>query len=209
MTNRNDLTLQFYDATAGAYVEKTRDIDMSATRDRFLRFVRPGGRILDAGCGSGRDARVFLDRQLEVAAFDGSAEMARLASDYLGIPVPTLRFQDIDYTADFDGVWACASLLHLEPNELDDALARLFRALRPGGVLYASFTHGGDTRFDEGRLFSDMSRHRFAQLCQASGGQYLDHWFAPIPNRGRAWVNFLARASAAGVAQESGDASRH
>jgi SAM-dependent methyltransferase len=196
MNNRNDLTLQFYDKTAGAYVEKTRAVDMTRAHEEFLRFVPVGGHILDAGCGSGRDARAFLDRRFEVTAFDGSAEMARLAADYLCMPVPTLRFQDLEYNGQFDGIWACASLLHLEPQDLDDVFARLFKALRPGGVLYASFTHGGDTaRFEDGRLFSDMSRHRFAGLCEACGGQYLDHWFEPIPRRERSWVSFLARAS--------------
>lgn len=197
MTSRNDLTLQFYDQSARTYVEKTRDINMSRAQERFLRLLPAGAHILDAGCGSGRDARVFLDKQYQVSAFDGSAEMARLASNYLGMQVPALRFQDIDYTAQFDGVWACASLLHLEPHELDDVMARLFRALRPNGILYASFTHGGETRFDEGRLFADMSRERFALLCEECGGQYLDHWFEPIARRDRSWVNFLARASSA------------
>ncbi|MBK3780309.1 class I SAM-dependent methyltransferase [Paraburkholderia aspalathi] len=196
MTTRNDLTLQFYDETAGAYAAKTRAVDMSRAHDLFLRFVPAGGHILDAGCGSGRDARAFMDRQFEVSAFDGSAEMAQLASEFLGMPVPALRFQDLEYSAQFDGIWACASLLHLEPQELDDVFARLFKALKPGWILYASFTHGADSaRFEEGRLFSDMSRYRFAQLCEASGGQYLDHWFDPIPRRNRSWVSFLGRAS--------------
>ncbi|MEX3983945.1 class I SAM-dependent methyltransferase [Paraburkholderia sp. EG287A] len=195
MTSRNEQTLRFYEETASSYVEKTLTVDMSVAQDKFLRLVRPGGRVLDAGCGSGRDARAFMNQGFEVSAFDGSAEMARLASAYLGMPVQTLRFQDLDYCSEFDGIWACASLLHLEAEELDDAFARIFRALRPGGIFYASFTHGADTRFQDGRLFSDMSRHRFAQLCEASGGQYYNHWFDPLPQRNRNWVSFLARAS--------------
>jgi 2-polyprenyl-3-methyl-5-hydroxy-6-metoxy-1,4-benzoquinol methylase len=69
----------------------------------------PGGRILDAGCGSGRDSLHFLQHGHEVEAFDASAEMCQLASSLIGRTVLQKTFEDVDSVSDFDGVLANTS----------------------------------------------------------------------------------------------------
>jgi 2-polyprenyl-3-methyl-5-hydroxy-6-metoxy-1,4-benzoquinol methylase len=106
----------------------------------------PGGFILDAGCGSGRDARAFREKGFSVYAFDACPELAALAAAHADIPVEVRTFADVDEEQRYDGVWACASLLHVPREHLPDALNRLWRALRPGGAFYLSFRPGAGDR---------------------------------------------------------------
>lgn len=139
-----DMSLRYYTHNANSYVSATRHVDMTKLYARFLPHVRAGGLILDAGCGSGRDARTFLQRGYAVEAFDASPELAQLASQHTGIPVKVMRFQELDDTARFDAIWACASLLHVPTDEQAQAWSRLWQSLQPGGVIYASYKLGPD-----------------------------------------------------------------
>ena len=131
-------TLDYYDSHAEEFIERTANLSIEHLYEPFLALVPEGGRILDAGCGSGRDAAEFARRGYEVVAFDGSAEIARLASKRTGLKVLHLTFDQIDWREEFDGVWACASLLHLPSPQLQTALDRMIGGLRRGGVLYIS-----------------------------------------------------------------------
>lgn len=189
----NARTLAIYAQIAAEYREKTAALDANAGRDALTRRLAPGSHILDAGCGWGRDARTFKDAGYKVTAFDGCPEMAREASDFLGEPVETLRFQDMAYPAIFDGVWARASLLHLEPAELTEAMRRLLAALKPDGWLYACFKEGEDERVDaQGRYFHDMTTDRFRTQLEHTGGT-LREAYVTADQFGRAehWINFV------------------
>ena len=111
-----------------------------------MRYVKPGGLILDAGCGSGRDSKYFLEHGYRVVAMDASEEICRLASAYLGQAVQWRRFEEITEKGRYDGIWACASLLHVPYAELPEIIAKLGEALVDGGVLYASFKYGGEEK---------------------------------------------------------------
>ncbi len=96
---------------------------------------------------------------------EASAELGRVAEVFTGQPVQVMRFQDVDWEDEFDGIWACASLLHVPQGELPDVVDRLTRALRPGGVLYASFKQGGGERVEgTGRHFTDMDEAGMLEL---------------------------------------------
>ena len=140
---------------------------MEHVYDPFLALMPPAGRILDAGCGSGRDAIAFVKRGFEVTAFDGSVELARLASDRTGLSILHLTFDEIAWRDEFDGVWACASLLHLPSRELQAALQRLVHALRLGGVLYVSMKAGQSEGEREGRWFTDATPSTFRPCWRA------------------------------------------
>lgn len=106
-------TLQYYDQHADAFVQSTMNADMNHARERFLQYLPEGAFILDLGCGSGRDAKAFLERGYQVDAVDGSAELCRIAGRLTGIPVRQMFFQDLCAENLYDGIWACASILHL------------------------------------------------------------------------------------------------
>lgn len=157
----------YYDDNALRYFEATVGVDMAVLRERFLAHLPAHSHVLDAGCGSGRDARAFLEAGYRVTAMDASARLAELASRHIGQPVKVRRFQEVDWTDTFDGVWACASLLHVPRTELPAVLHRLARALKPGGILYASFKYGAGERDSEGRQFTDLDEPALAEILSA------------------------------------------
>ena len=160
----------------------------------FLAHIPEGGRILDAGCGSGRDAKYFLAHGYDVEAFDASPALARLAAEYLSREVRCLTFDEIAPSGDFYGVWACASLLHVPASGMSAALAKLAAALKPEGVLYASFKYGvGETTHD-GRRFTCYDDESFTALTDELAGLSIAAlWRTSDPRSRRevSWLNVL------------------
>src|SRR5215471_3039377 len=150
-------TVGYYDAHAAEFCENTVSLDMTELYAPFLRDIPAGGRILDAGCGSGRDSLAFLRKGYHVVSIDASAEMVNAATKLTGQEARILRFDALDFESEFDGIWACASLLHVARQELSPVLARLTRALKPNGVLYISFKYGDCERMEGGRFFDDLN----------------------------------------------------
>lgn len=163
-------TEAYYNRNALQFIEDTQDVDLQSLYAPFLAELPPKAHILDAGCGSGRDARAFKQMGYQVGAFDANEKLANHASQLLGIPVPVMRFEELDELACYDGIWACASLLHLREHQLPDAFERLWRALKPRGVLYCSFKVGQGERQDQGRHFTDADELR------------VDVWTSNLPN---------------------------
>lgn len=192
-------TLSYYDRHAARFFDETINIDMSAARDRFLAYLSAGAAILDAGCGSGRDAAAFVRAGYQVSAFDGSPGLAAVAAKRLGLDVAVKRFEDLMLEPWFDGIWACASLLHLPARRLSDAFQRLSNGLQPHGVLYASFKYGSGERNACGRHFTDLNEDGLAELLKETAIlRVLEVWVAPDqrPERsGERWLNALLRRS--------------
>jgi SAM-dependent methyltransferase len=192
---RTEQTLAYYDGNAEAYVQQTLAIDMAPTRQRLTSQLPANAHILDAGCGSGRDSKAFLEAGYRVTAIDGSPALAALASRYLGQPVFVRRFQELSFAPQFDGVYASGSLLHLDDAELEDALRRLFGSLRPNGQLLALFKAGDGMREEAstGRLFNDMNPQRIVPFIERAGGKVRQTWVdADTRGRGNDWLCVLA-----------------
>ena len=155
---------KYYDLHAKQYLSTTRDVDMTSHYALFLPSIPSGGRILDAGCGSGRDSRYFLDRGYQVDSFDLSESMVKAACELTGLPVRQLSFQQMDYKNAFDGIWACASLLHVPMDELPLVFERMAVALKEQGVLYCSFKLQANDFQREGRHFTCFATDAFRQF---------------------------------------------
>jgi superfamily II DNA or RNA helicase/SAM-dependent methyltransferase len=198
-------TVGYYNRNAARYVADTVEVNVSALRERFLAEIPAGGFILDAGCGSGRDSLAFLQHSYRVRAFDAAPEIARLAAELIKQPVQVQRFEELDERAAYDGIWACASLLHLPAAELPNALQRLWAALKPDGVLYLSLKHGDGERVDaEGRHFTDATEARLRDwLAVLPEVAAIDCWLTPDqrPNRPETWLNALVRRDTAPAAK--------
>jgi|SRR5579863_955163 len=189
-------TTLFYDSHAQDYSESTIGLDVRELREPFLKELRPGSHILDAGCGSGRDSKAFLDRGYRVTAIDASPGLARLASAYTGLQCEVLAFQEMQFREEFDGVWACASLLHVPLRDIDNVMTRFVRALKPGGVFYISLKEGqGERIAEDGRFFNYYSLDSFRKLlARCPALREASFWTTPeirsLKHR-EPWLNFL------------------
>lgn len=158
----------YYENNAAAFIEATRTVDMTAFHNRFLAALQPrppaNTRLLDAGAGSGRDARTFRLAGYRVEAFDASPAMVLAAAEFAAVPVRQLRFEDFAWDHPFEGIWACASLLHVGRQYLPGALQRLADHLVSDGIIYASFKFGPEERKKNGRHFTDMTEDTLASV---------------------------------------------
>lgn len=150
-------TLQYYHQHAETFISRTFSADMTSVQARFLAHLPALALILDLGCGSGRDALSFLQQGFMVDAVDGSAKMCRAAAQRTGLPVRQMLFQELDAKELYDGIWACASILHLDKKELATVLNKIAVALKPGGVFYTSFKYGSFEGMRGGRYFTDFT----------------------------------------------------
>jgi SAM-dependent methyltransferase len=150
----DDYTLEFYAANAADYVGHGQDGPSSQLR-AFAQSLDPQAKILELGTGSGRDAEFLLKSGFDVMPTDASAELAVHAEERLGRAVNILRFDALEDVSQYEGVWACACLLHAPASELTDDLSRIHRALKPSGLFVASFKAGtGEGRDSFGRYYN-------------------------------------------------------
>ncbi len=163
-TSAERKTIEYYNSNAEEFYESTVNADMSAQYNLFEKYLSDGAHILDCGCGSGRDSKHFLDNGFKVTAIDASEELCKKASELTGLEVKHMCFQDLNFDNEVDGVWACASLLHVEKSELPDVLTKITKALRGGGILYVSFKYGNFSGERNGRFFTDLDDESFETL---------------------------------------------
>lgn len=154
-------TLDYYNQNAQSFALGTVSVDFHETQDRFLKLLDKGSLVLDFGCGSGRDTKYFLEHGMHVEAIDGSEELCRIASDYAGIPVKQMLFQELKETEKYDGIWACSSILHLLKQELKVVLMKMADALKEQGIIYTSFKYGNFEGERNGRYFTDFTEDTF------------------------------------------------
>ena len=167
---RDNDTLQYYAEHAAQYAVDSLRVPLSPHMDYFQKKLPPRPRVLELGCGAGRDTADMIRRGFDVTPTDGSPEMAQEAEARLGVPVRVMLFDELDYAQAFDGVWANASLLHAPREGLPDIIRRIHAALEPGGLLYASFKSGEAGGRDVfGRYYNYPSRDVMMALFEANG----------------------------------------
>ena len=190
-------SIKYYDDNCERFIQETFHIDMSSVYQPFLELVPAGGRILDAGCGSGRDALAFSHLGFEVEAFDASGACVEQARRLTNLPIRRLRFDEMAFENEFDGIWACASLLHVPRNHVDNVLGCFHQALRDRGVAYLSFKEGGRDTKKNGRSFTSFTLSEFDRwIGQLEGWICLEAWLTEDLRPGRQdelWVNGLIR----------------
>lgn len=190
-------TLSYYNKNADQFCKKTISVEFSATQNRFLSHLPATAHILDFGCGSGRDAKAFLDLGYHVEAIDGSEELCKLASQYTGIQVRHMFFQELSAVSIYDGIWACSSILHLSRDELFDVIRKMTTALKPNGIIYTSFKYGTFSGERNGRYFTDMTEETFADfISKIEDLQVEEEWVTSDVRPGRSeekWLNLILR----------------
>ena len=189
-------TIDYYNKHAEEFTASTFEVDMESLYQPFLAELPEGARILDVGCGSGRDTLAFKKKGYQVDAIDYSEELVKKASRLTGIPIKLKSFYEVDDYEAYDGIWACASLLHCERTRLKEVIGKLVSALKPNGVLYMSFKYGNGDREKDGRQFTDLDEVQAkALLEQFDNVQQIQQWITvdKRPDRQEKWLNLLLR----------------
>jgi SAM-dependent methyltransferase len=170
-------SIDYYNKNANLYFENTVDSNTEDNREKFLAALSDGMAILDLGCGSGRDSLEFIQRGYDVTAIDGAEELCELASIHIGQDVLCMRFEELDFDEVFDGIWANASLLHINSDDFDGVFQKVIKALKPQGILYMSFGHGDFDGFRNGRYFKDFKTKAMKEFISGhSELELLDIW---------------------------------
>lgn len=190
-------SLQYYNQHAREFFDSTRDVEFTQMQDRFLGYLAPGARILDFGCGSGRDTKYFISRGFTAEAVDGSEELVKIASEYTGTEVRQMFFQDLDEDQVYDGIWACSSILHLAWDDLIPVFGNMHRALVPRGILYTSFKYGTGEGERNGRYFTDMTEDKMRKMLELTSPFSIEEmWVTADVRPGRddeKWLNMILR----------------
>jgi len=160
-------TVDFYNKNAEEFYKNTVNVDMCEHYRRFEEYLLPESRILDAGCGSGRDSLYFLTKGYNVRAFDASAEMVKLSSELTGLSVQQAKFEDVEFDVMFNGIWASASLLHVDRGSIIDKLQKLATMLSENGVLFMSFKYGDKVYEKDDRIFNCYDESSFSKMLSA------------------------------------------
>ncbi|MCI9136075.1 MAG: class I SAM-dependent methyltransferase [Lachnospiraceae bacterium] len=188
-------TIAYYNSNAKDFAAGTISVAFEEMQKRFLDKLPEQAYILDFGCGSGRDTKYFLTKGCRVEAVDGSLEMCRLAGAYTGIHVRHMLFQDLEETERYDGIWACASILHLPKDSLRQVMKKMGKALQKNGIIYASFKYGDFQGERNGRFFTDMTEKSFADfLDEIENLQIVEQWTTSDVRPGRGnekWLNLI------------------
>lgn len=193
-----DNTNSYYQRNSLAYFKSTVNADVSSLYDQFIKYVPADSRILDLGCGSGRDTKAFLNKGYAVDAIDGSAELCKLASDYTGIQVKCMNFRELDVVGEYNAIWACASLLHISYKELPVVLSRIDMALKTPGFVYMSFKYGDFEGIRDERYYTDMTTERMAAILSNTDALcIIEEWYSDDVREDKVvkWYNVILRKS--------------
>ena len=192
-----DKTIEYYNQNADMFAQGTRLVDFTVVQERFAKMLPAGSRILDFGCGSGRDTKYFLEKGYRVEATDGSSELCKLASAFAGIEVKEMLFQDLDVSGKYEGIWACSSILHLSKKELLPVIRKMCDALKDNGVIYTSFKYGDFEGERNGRYFTDFTEDTFCEFMKEIPELMIEEqWITSDvrPERGEEkWLNLILR----------------
>lgn len=190
-------SIDYYNKYAAKEFEETVNQDMEGIRKEFLDLLEEGDTILDLGCGSGRDSLVFYELGYDVTPVDASEEMCQLAEIHTGLEVLKMTFEEMDFDNVFDGIWACASLLHVPKKELSDILTKIAKALNDKGILYMSFKLGDFEGFRGERYFCDYTEDSITEVLKDNGRlEIVRFWETKDVRSGHSdekWLNVIAR----------------
>ncbi|MFI3236633.1 MAG: class I SAM-dependent methyltransferase [Lachnospiraceae bacterium] len=190
-------TLNYYNKNATTFVQGTISVDFEENQNKFATKLVDGAHILDFGCGSGRDTKCFMERGFSVDATDGSVELCEIASKYTGMQVRCMLFEELEAIEEYDGIWACSSILHLPKHQLGPVLIKMLHALKENGIIYTSFKYGEFEGDRNGRYFTDFTEETFRAFIKELPELKVEELWTTVDVRiGRGedrWLNIILR----------------
>ena len=190
-------SINYYNKNSAEFIEGTFNADMSKLRETFLQYIPEKGRVLDLGCGSGRDAKAFMELGYETYAMDGSEEMVKYCKQFLGDRVKLATFQEYETDMMFDGIWASASLLHVDEDEIEGIIRKYFNLLVDNGAFYMSFKYRDENFVKGERYFNCFTEDKVKELCEKIPGASVVERFATGDVRdgrdGEMWISVVVQ----------------
>ena len=184
-------TKQYYSTNYKEYISTTQKVDMTEHYKRFLPYLSQGAKILDVGFGSGRDMLYFESKGYNVLGIDNVSEFVDNGKAN-GLNVELCDFHNLPYIEMFDGIWACASLLH--SNDLPLAFDNLNKALKVGGHIYLSMKNGNGTNIENGRFYQYIDEEKLKELCKNSNLSIVEIYNSEdLLKRNNGWINAVLR----------------
>ena len=192
-------TVAFYNSNAQDFIEGTLSVDVSHLYAEFESHLPDEASVLDVGCGSGRDLKYFAEQGYQAIGLEPSSELATFAEQHSGKQVICGSIQDTDWRDAFDGIWCCASLLHVPKDDLGAVFKKLAIALRDQGVMYVSFKYGESEEERNGRFFTDLTEESLAAYVSACSELTIEKtWLTKDARPGREseqWLNAILKKS--------------
>ncbi|MDN3679237.1 class I SAM-dependent methyltransferase [Vibrio tapetis subsp. quintayensis] len=191
------MTSSYYNSNAQEFYAGTVDVNMASLYARFVPLLSTGAKVLDAGCGSGRDTKHFIDNGFITTGFDASPELVALASELVDQTIQCDTF--LSFTTDmkaFDAIWACASLLHVPYNDLEKTFCHLSQFLKNDGIFYCSFKYGDSELERHGRRFTDLNENSLSTLLSNTPLSIAENWITGDLREGREsekWLNVILK----------------
>ena len=188
-------SIDYYERYAASYYENTVNLNMEEALGRFLALLPENAEVLDLGCGTGRDTVYLEDAGCYVTPMDGSEQMCRLAEIYTDKEVLHMTFEEMEFEEVFDGIWACASLLHVEGKNMDRIMKKVVNALKPDGVIYMSFKYGDAEEIRNQRLFHDYTEETaYDMVMRQEGVRIVEMWQSDdVRGIETKWLNLLVK----------------
>lgn len=192
--------LEYYNNNAKLYFEQTNTGNFQENYEKFLNKIGKGSYILDFGCGSGRDSKYFIEHGYKVKSIDGSIEMCKIASNYINQEVECMLFEDLKEIDTYDGIWACASILHVEKEKLANIFIKMINALKPNGIIYTSFKKGSGYEIKEGKYYNYITKEEMEALLSTLNTKVeIIDYFETLPStkrpgtNGTIWSNYIIK----------------
>lgn len=182
----------YYDKNNQEFIDSTLELDLTSLYAPFLKEVKVGGAILDIGCGPGRDLKYFVDHGYKAEGVEPSSKLAGFAREHSGCVVHEGLLQDVSIEGKFDGIWACASLLHVPSSELKDVFSKITDLMNEDAVFYCSFKYGEFEGERNGRFFNDQTLETIKEFLPHELTISKD-WVTEDkrPDRDERWLNLL------------------
>ncbi len=187
-------TKNFYNENAKEFFESTIDSNMEKIYIRFENHLKKNDKILDLGCGSGRDSKYFKEKNFQVVSIDYSEELCKLAKENLNLDVICMDIKNIDYFEEFNGIWACASLLHIEKNKILEVVNSCYTSLKKNGIIYVSFKYGTEEKEVGDRFFNFYEEESFNSVIYQTKFNLKEFWTTDDvreTHKGEKWLNAI------------------
>lgn len=190
-------TIQYYNNQASTYEATVANINLPDQWRTFASHIKPKGKILDVGCGGGRDILHFQSLGFTVEAIEPATELANIARKKTNAKILELSIEELKAECEFDGVWACASLLHVPILNFQQAIQRISNATKAFGYIYISLKEGsGEVRKPDGRLFSNFTESQVGRIIENIDSlEIVKSWITEdaAERANIRWLNFLLR----------------